>query len=624
MTMAYDTFRMDHSSLPWSAGKFIYCSIMKLYKLFKKITDSLIYCCRESIGLDNNQYLRLWKYSVLIIIVIAHTPLVMIAFIDHYHNNVYMKKLNDLTAQLISKETSYIKHSGESFLKKHLSLLKFISARNTYEEILNVQNFNGIFNDLKNISPDFTALELLSSKGELLARAGNLSDREKVSYGTQKWFYEVNKKGVYISDVSGDLSLSPRFTISVKSEQKQRGDYYILNAEIKTRKFHELTHPAAAPDKSEALIVNHNGVPQTSLYSWSKNFAHSPVKALISSKSSETVVERLKLKGHPVIAGYAHIPQSPFTALVIQKEQKNAIRSWYFLEQKWLILSFFGMIFVFKLAGGISTSLIKRIRKADIDRIALLQKVELEHTHRLASLGRLSSGIAHEINNPLAIIQEKAGLIEDIILCPEDVPHDEEHMNEFGELIGSIQKAVIRCSTITHRLLGFARQGDVIIETVDLNEIIKDILSFLEREARHRDIRVNHNLTKNHILIESDKGQLQQVFLNLINNAFDAVNNGGQINIFVKDKVNLEGSDDDTRSLSSKGIKVTVSDSGKGIAEEYIDHIFEPFFSEKREKGVGLGLSITYGIVKKLGGDIHVESKVGRGTTFIVTLPSKR
>ena len=97
-----------------------------------------------------------------------------------------------------------------------------------------------------------------------------------------------------------------------------------------------------------------------------------------------------------------------------------------------------------------------------------------------------------------------------------------------------------------------------------------------------------------------------------------------QIDIIVKEKDRLECSDDNAQFLSDNGIEVTVSDSGKGIAEEYIDHIFEPFFSEKKEKAIGLGLSITYGIVKKLGGDIHVESKVGRGTTFIVTLPRKR
>ena len=133
---------------------------------------------------------------------------------------------------------------------------------------------------------------------------------------------------------------------------------------------------------------------------------------------------------------------------------------------------------------------------------------------------------------------------------------------------------------------------------------------FLEKEASHRNIKINYDIEENLPSVESDKGQLQQVFLNIVNNSFEAVEDGSQIDIIMKA--------DDTRRVA-----ITIRDRGRGISPEDLEHIFEPFFTTKKESGTGLGLSITYGIVEKLGGQIEVESQVGRGTSFTVTLPIK-
>ena len=165
--------------------------------------------------------------------------------------------------------------------------------------------------------------------------------------------------------------------------------------------------------------------------------------------------------------------------------------------------------------------------------------------------------------------------------------------------------------TITHRLLGFARRMDVEAQILDVNEVLQETLGFLEKEALYKNVKLDLDLSKNLSKIESDRGQLQQVFLNILNNAMAAIGDGGTIAIssFERD---------------SQMIGVTIKDTGHGMSDETLKHVFEPFFTTKKAgEGTGLGLSITYGIVKRLGGDIEVQSKTGTGTRF-TGVPSQK
>jgi two-component system NtrC family sensor kinase len=246
-----------------------------------------------------------------------------------------------------------------------------------------------------------------------------------------------------------------------------------------------------------------------------------------------------------------------------------------------------------------------RIRESDEKREAIL--AEVEHTSKLASIGRLAAGVAHEINNPLAIISAKASLMKELLGLSEEFGHKEK----FNSLIDRMQDAVHRCKVITHRLLSFARRMEVTLESIVINEVVEEVVSFLDKETLYRGIKFEMRLNDDLPVIKSDRGQLQQILLNIVNNAIDASEKGGKIALATTLK------DEDT-------IGVVITDNGSGIPPEVLKHIFEPFFTTKNtreHKGTGLGLSITYGLVKKLGGEIFVESTVGIGTTFIVDLP---
>jgi len=252
---------------------------------------------------------------------------------------------------------------------------------------------------------------------------------------------------------------------------------------------------------------------------------------------------------------------------------------------------------------GVATRLVNELFNADQQRIRTLK--EVEHSSKLASIGRLAAGVAHEINNPLAIIGEKAGLMKDIMSLEAGHPRQERLL----ALLDSILASVERCGAITKRLLGFAKHLEVRIEPVKLADIIRDVLAFLNREASYRSITVTTDLPQDLPSFESDRGKLQQIFLNLVNNAFAAMSDGGTLEI----RARLE---------AGQGIVVTVQDDGCGIPEADMERIFEPFFSTRKEKGgTGLGLSITYGLVQEIGGTIRVQSELGRGTLFTITLP---
>jgi two-component system NtrC family sensor kinase len=216
--------------------------------------------------------------------------------------------------------------------------------------------------------------------------------------------------------------------------------------------------------------------------------------------------------------------------------------------------------------------------------------------------------VAHEINNPLAIIKEKAGWMRDL-LEEEDVKASPNY-KELEDAIAKIEYHVTRAKDVTHRLLGFARRMDPIHEDVNINDVINQTITFLQNEARYRAIEIHTGFQTDLPFVASDSAQLQQVFLNIIDNAIDAIGKDGNIHI---------------RTMAvhdPNEVIITIKDSGPGIPREKLDKIFDPFFTTKKVgEGTGLGLTISFSIIQKLGGQIKVESEEGQGATFIISLP---
>jgi signal transduction histidine kinase len=315
------------------------------------------------------------------------------------------------------------------------------------------------------------------------------------------------------------------------------------------------------------------------------------------------VIETRDHQGQPVIIGYAYITGSPFILMVV-KQKSEMMAAWSAGSLKLLVFLVGSILAICAVVFGICTSLVNSIYQADQKRVATLHQVE--YANKMASIGRLSAGVAHEINNPLAIINEKAGLIKDLFTFKKEYSGDHRLIG----LIDSIIASVERCATITRQLLNFARNIQVSLQKVSLRQIVADVLEFQTREAGYRSITIEVDIPDEIPEFVSDRGKLQQVFINLVNNAFAAMKDGGRLEI--RSRLGRDG----------RTVVTQVADNGCGIPAENIKKIFEPFFTTKSGSGgTGLGLSITYGLVKEIGGEIDIQSTVGTGTTFIITLP---
>jgi signal transduction histidine kinase len=265
----------------------------------------------------------------------------------------------------------------------------------------------------------------------------------------------------------------------------------------------------------------------------------------------------------------------------------------------------FGILVILIVVVITCTFMVNRLYLADKAKAETMAL--MEQNNQLVSIGRLAAGVAHEINNPLALINETAGYVKDLFVIKEQYRNDPELM----ESIDYILEAVERCGTITRQLLGFARKFTVKIKKVDLKDVISDVLVFHHKEAEYRNIKVYVNVAEDVPEIETDRGKLQQILVNLVNNAFQAVDTGCILEI-------------DVTNAGPEKVRIAICDNGCGMTKENLSQIFEPFFTTKEgDKGTGLGLAITYGLVKKLHGEIAVQSKENVGTTFTITLPTR-
>jgi signal transduction histidine kinase len=363
--------------------------------------------------------------------------------------------------------------------------------------------------------------------------------------------------------------------------------------------FHHLN---TGPD-NDLFLIDDNGKPVTASFYFGSAEGAVP---LDSGRFTGTdgIVDLRAPDGTAVLAGYARITGTPLT--LIQLRQADWLRDlWLKPRLKLLWFLCVSIVLILLSIMGMATFLVGRIHASERRRIEALHHEE--HANRLASIGRLASGVAHEINNPLEIINQKTGLIVDLLTLGKGKWPDQRLL----PLAGDVLEAVKRCGTITRQLLDFARHMEPSVEPVDIEEVISQVLALLATDARHRNIAIQVDPIPAIPGFECDRSSLLQIVLNLAENAITAMESKGTLTIEV------------SRNQTGQ-VTISVSDTGKGISPEELPKIFEPFYSSRNDRwGAGLGLAITYGLIQEMGGDITVKSTVGKGTRFVFTLPVK-
>jgi two-component system, NtrC family, sensor kinase len=550
--------------------------------------------------LSKDRYKSLKMRIVLLDAVLSMIPLIIVVTVSYFW---FQSILKDDYRNQLRWQLENTKQSIEFFVEEKLSGLRFLSSAYSYEQLSDEKTLAEIFSKFKKECGGLVDIGVIDSNGFQKAYVGPYRLQGK-DYSNQDWFHEVVIRSAYVSDVFMGYRKLPHFAIAVKREVPEKGIFWILRATIDMNTLRKYASAINLRDNDDAFIITHDGILQTPSRFHGNVLEKIPLPITLSQEGVSLRDITLP-DDSPSIFGYTPVKDSPWLLVTVIKSNPY-LKIPKIFKNELFIITVLSIMFSIFVTIALAQTVVNRIKRADQE---LEQAIETtEHASKLASIGRLAAGVAHEINNPLAIINEKAGLMKDLLETSENIQGNKD---KFLALLSGIFESVNRCRTITHRLLGFSRRMDVSHDAIDLNDAIKEVIGFLEKEILYRNIVLTLNLKEDLPKAVTDKGQIQQVFLNIINNAVDAVEEGGKIEVSSNKK-------------DAKTVRVSIKDNGVGIPKEKIKHIFEPFYTTKEKgKGTGLGLSISYGIMQRLGGTMLVESEAHKGTTFIVEIPIK-
>jgi len=545
-------------------------------------------------------YRKIWGFGIFILATAALVPLVAVTII---HYRLIQKSLDSELMLRTERLTSNARRAVTFLLEERLNALKFTVNEFGYDQLTNPDHLREILRNLKLGFGGLTDLSVIDHTGIQVAYAGPFKLEGK-NYSNQVWFANCQASECYVSEVFRGYRDLPHIIIAVKSF-RNNGNFFILRATLETERMIQTLSSYKTGEYADIFLINRSGVIQTSSINYGDAFKRMALPIPYYSPRTETFMTTDR-QMNAIIVGYAfistRIADTPFILMVI-KQKSGMTQVWQQLHTNinWFVsLGFIAILIVITITW---TFMVNKLYLADHEKAETMALVE--QTNQLASIGQLAAGVAHEINNPLALINETAGYVKDLFVIREQYRNDQELI----EHIDTILESVERCGLITSQLLGFARKFDIKIQKVKLKQVISDVLSFHKKETEYRNISVQVDVPEDIPEIETDRGKLQQILVNLVNNAFQAMDNGCCLDIRASNEVPEE-------------IKISISDNGCGMPEENLARVFQPFFTTKKEgKGTGLGLTITYGLVKKLNGTISVKSKEQEGTTFILSLP---
>ena len=543
-------------------------------------------------GKQKNYYQSLSRNMILSVITVSFTPMLLVIFILlHQFSAAYHEKTRAHLTELVLKHKQQI----DTFLNEKLANIRFLAMTKSFET-LNDDDFlqRKLIYLGKAYGNVFVDLGIVDENGNQVAYAGPHA-LANVNYAEAEWFKKAWANNSYISDVFLGIRGTPHFIVTIK--QKENDRWFLVRSTIDFMSFKSLVENLRVGLTGHAFILNREGEFQTQpimdmppdpsgyAYFW---------EAVDKTRSKILVTRRADESGRDSLYAVAGLKNGDWL-LVVKQLSSDAFSD----LKRMFIISL--MIF---LTGGaaivfmsiyMARRMVKRIRKADTEKEGMNQQII--ETGKMASIGELAAGIAHEINNPVAIMVEEAGWIGDLL--EEEEFSGSGNLAELKRALTQINTQGRRCKEITHKLLSFARKTDTIAKDVQVNDTITEIVNLSSQMAKYNKVTIETELQKDLPYITISPSEMQQVLLNLINNALDAMEKtGGGIKISTK-----------ISEIEPGHIVIVVEDNGPGIPEANLHRIFDPFFTTKPVgKGTGLGLSICYGIINKMGGKIDVQS----------------
>jgi len=556
----------------------------------------------DQTGENDHYYKSLTRRIILIMVVVSVIPLLLISgIIRYFFQASYQEKVTDHLKVLIKKHRQNI----DTFLSEKLANIQALAESHSFDQLTDEAFLSDQLRILQEVyGRSFVDLGVVNDRGVQVAYAGPFKLKE-ADYSGALWFKEAMKGTTYISDVFPGLRGLPHFIVTVQREHK--GAKWILRATVDFDAFNSLVENIRMGSTGFAFILNNKGdlqtKPRTKVHPSEEPYASflaSPGPAV----DDVAAVEQPNGSGDRYIYVVSRLKNGQWL-LAFQQTAEDAYSALYAARNITIAIFLLGVLGTVVVAVLLSRRVVLRIMRADSEKQMMNERVI--EAGKLASLGELAAGIAHEINNPVAVMVEEAGWMQD--LMEEDSLRDSPNVEEFRQSLKQIRTQGIRCKEITHKLLSFARKTDPRPKIVQLNDLIQEVVNLCQQRARYATVKIITTLDPDLPLVYVSPTELQQVLMNLINNSLDAIDRrGGKVEV---------------RTKTEEGfVVIEVSDDGPGIPEAYLPRVFDPFFTTKPVgKGTGLGLSICYGIITRMGGKISVNSAVGVGTSFNLRIP---
>jgi two-component system NtrC family sensor kinase len=549
---------------------------------------------------------------ILMLILVSLAPLVMVSAVlgNRFHTSYKEKALAHLDEVLLKH-----KQTIDSFLDAKVAEIRVLVDVTPFKAFFDPQTLESLLLSLQDRHHGvFVDLGVVNAEGEQAAYAGPFL-LGSADYSQAHWFQAAMRRQVYISDVFLGVRGLPHFIVAVR--KKYEGRDWIVRSTIDFAAFNRLVENVRIGDTGLAFIVNKDGEFQTKPR-MDISSELPKLMALIKSRGKPGAGRWLS-RAKDASGVWSCLFESPSTGqeyvvlmtelkggewtLVYQQTERDAFQDLYRSRIAAIVIVLLGAAAIVAAALYVSQRFVNHLRRLDREKEVLNE--QMLETGRLASVGELAAGVAHEINNPVAIMMEEAGWVEDLL--EDENPWENEE--EIRRALSQIRTQGGRCREITHKLLSFARKIDPTVVLLDLNQAVEEISELSEQRARYAGVQIITDLASDLPEVRASASELQQVLLNLINNAIDAMDGrDGRLTL--------------TTRKVGEDVQLEVADTGRGIPAANLQRIFDPFFTTKPVgKGTGLGLSICYGVIKKMGGDITVSSKVDAGTVFRIRVP---